>query len=206
MWKILKSWQNQKICVEGNAEEMQFKKIYNRIPAFRLKNVRYKVRSDKLCSYKIHISSVTNRAKNVRCKVKGVFNMPKKYNTPKRSIVVKTRMTEEKFADFTERVEFCGISQSEFIRQAIENVVIKPIITVSPINEKLLSVVGSLTAQLGKIGGDLNQIARFLNEHGTPNNSLSGEVRAAISDLADLKFEILRKVGDAVGDVQTFKL
>ena len=63
-----------------------------------------------------------------------------------------------------------------------------------------------LTAQLGKIGGNLNQIARFLNENGTPYNSLAGEVRAAISDLADLKFEILRKVGDAVGDVQTFKL
>ena len=132
--------------------------------------------------------------------------MPKKYNTPKRDIVVKTRMTDEEYADFAERARFCGISQSEFIRQAIENAVIKPIITVSPINEKLLSTIGQLTAQLGKIGGNLNQIARFLNEHGTPYNSLSGEIRAAISDLADLKFEILRKVGDAVGDVQTFKL
>ena len=132
--------------------------------------------------------------------------MPKKYNTPKRSVVVKTRMTEEEYADFTERVKFCGISQSEFIRRAIENAIIKPVITVSPVNENLLSAVGSLTAQLGKVGGNLNQIARFLNEHGTPYNSLSGEVRAAISDLADLKFEILRKVGDAVGDVQTLKL
>ena len=132
--------------------------------------------------------------------------MSKSYQTPKRKIVVKTRMTDEEYADFTERAKFCGISQSEFIRQAIENSVIKPIITVSPVNEKLLSAVGQLTAQLGKIGGNLNQIARFLNEHGTPYNSLSSEVRAAISDLADLKFEILRKVGDAVGDVQTFKL
>ena len=98
------------------------------------------------------------------------------------------------------------ISQSEFIRRAIDDAVIKPIITASLINEKLLSAVGSLTAQLGKIGGNLNQIARFLNEHGTPYNSLSGEVWAAIADLADLKYEILQKVGDAVGDVQTFKL
>ena len=132
--------------------------------------------------------------------------MPKKYNTSKRSVVVKTRMTDEEYTDFTERAKFCGISQSEFIRQAIENAVIKPIITVSPINEKLLSTVGQLTAQLGKIGGNLNQIARYLNEHGTPYNSLLGEVQAAIFDLADLKFEILQKVGDEVGDVQTFKL
>ena len=132
--------------------------------------------------------------------------MPKKYNTPKRNIVVKTRMTEEEYADFTERAKFCGISQSEFIRQTIENAVIKPIVTVSPVNEKLLSAVGKLTAQLGKIGGNLNQIARYLNEHGVPYNSLYGDVQSAISDLAELKFEILRKVGDAVGDVQTYKL
>ncbi len=132
--------------------------------------------------------------------------MPKKYNTPKRSVVVKTRMTDEEYADFTERAKFCGVSQSEFIRQAIENAIIKPVITVSPVNEKLLSTVGQLIAQLGKIGGNLNQIARFLNEHGTPYNSLSNEVRTAIADLADLKFEILRKVGDSVGDVQTLKL
>ena len=125
---------------------------------------------------------------------------------PKRKIVVKTRMTDEKYADFTERVKFCGISQSEFIRQAIENAVIKPIITVSPINEKLLSAIGQLIAQLGKIGGNLNQIARYLNEHGAPYNKLYSDVRAAIADLADLKFEILQKVGDAVGDVQTLKL
>ena len=100
--------------------------------------------------------------------------MSKKYNTPKRNIVVKTRMTNEEYADFTERVNLCGVSQSEFIRQSIENAVIKPIITISPINEKLLSAVNQLTAQLGKIGGNLNQIARFLNEHGMPYNFIVG--------------------------------
>ena len=39
-----------------------------------------------------------------------------------------------------------------------------------------------------------------------PYNALSVEVRAAISDLAALKFEVLRKVGDAVGNIQTYQL
>ena len=132
--------------------------------------------------------------------------MPKKYNTPKRKIVVKTRMTDDEYADFTERAKFCGISQSEFIRRAIDDAVIKPIITVSPVNEKLLSTVGQLTAQLGKVGGNLNQIARYLNEHSVPYNTLYVDVQSAITDLAELKFEILRKVDDGVGDVQTLKL
>ena len=49
-------------------------------------------------------------------------------------------------------------------------------------------------------------IARALNEYGTPYNALSVEIRAAISDLAALKFEVLRKVGDAVGNIQTYQL
>ncbi len=52
----------------------------------------------------------------------------------------------------------------------------------------------------------LNQIARCLNEYGAPYNALSQEVRAAISELAALKFEVLQKVGEAVGNVQTYQL
>ena len=98
------------------------------------------------------------------------------------------------------------MSQAEFIRQAITRATIRPIVTVSPVNDELLSAVGRLTAEYGKIGGNLNQIARTLNEYGTPYNALSVEVRAAISDLAALKFEVLRKVGDAVGNIQTYQL
>ena len=126
----------------------------------------------------------------------------KRYNTPHRSHVVKTRMTEEEYADFTERLKNYDMSQAEFIRQAIARATIRPIVTVSPVNDELLSAVGKLIAEYGKIGGNLNQIARALNEYGTPYNTLSVEVRAAISDLAALKFEVLRKVGDAVGNIQ----
>ena len=131
--------------------------------------------------------------------------MKKKYNTPHRCHVVKTRMTEEEYADFTERLKHYDMSQAEFIRQAITRATIRPIVTVSPVNDELLSAVGRLTAEYGKIGGNLNQIARALNEYGTPYNALSVEVRAAISDLAALKFEVLRKVGDAVGNIQTYQ-
>ena len=43
----------------------------------------------------------------------------KRYNTPHRSRVVKTRLTDEEYADFTARLAPYGMSQSEFIRQAI---------------------------------------------------------------------------------------
>ena len=130
----------------------------------------------------------------------------KRYNTPHRSRVVKTRMTEEEYAEFAERLSAYNMSQAEFIRQAITGAAIRPIITVSPINDELLAAVGKLTAEYGRIGGNLNQIARYLNEYGVPYNTLSGEVRAAISDLAVLKYEVLKKVGDAVGNTQAYQL
>ena len=128
----------------------------------------------------------------------------KRYNTPHRRHVVKTRMTEEEYADFTERLSHFEMSQAEFIRQAITKATIRPIITVSPVNDELLAAVGKLTAEYGRIGGNLNQIARTLNEWHSPYPQLAG--RAAVSDLAALKFEVLRKVGDAVGNIQAYQL
>ena len=132
--------------------------------------------------------------------------MPKKYNTPHRSRVVKTRMTEEEYADFTERLQPYDMSQSEFIRQDISRAVIRPIVTVSPVNDELLSAIGELTAQYGKIGGNLNQIARTLNEWHSPYPAMAKELKDAAADLAALKYEVLQKVGEAIGDTQTYQL
>ena len=132
--------------------------------------------------------------------------MPKRYNTPHRSRVVKTRLSEDEYADFTARLAPYGISQSEFLRQAIRRATIRPVVHVSSVNDELLSAVGKLTAEYGRIGGNLNQIARSLNEYGSPYRGLEKEVRGAAADLAALKFEVLQKVGEAVGDTQTYQL
>ena len=85
--------------------------------------------------------------------------MIKTYNTPKRTHIVKPRLDDEEHADFMERLTAYGMSQSEFIRQAITGATVKPIIIVSPVNDELLASIGRLTGEYGKIGGNLNQIA-----------------------------------------------
>ena len=57
-----------------------------------------------------------------------------------------------------------------------------------------------MIAEYGKIGSNLNQIARHLNEGGTATKEIVEEVRSAALDLADLKYEILKIVGDAYGN------
>ena len=129
--------------------------------------------------------------------------MRKPYNTPHRTHVVKTRLTDEEHELFLNQCRTYGISQSEMLRQSMTRLQIKPMIHVSAVNDELLAAVGKLTAEYGRIGGNLNQIARTLNEWHSPYPQLAGEVRAAVSDLAALKFEVLQKVGDAVGNIQT---
>ncbi len=130
----------------------------------------------------------------------------KRYNTPHRSRVVKTRLTDEEYADFTARLAPYCMSQSEFIRQAITRATICPIVTVSPVNDELLAAVGKLTAEYGRIGGNLNQIARTLNEWHSPYPAMAKELKDAAADLAALKYEVLQKVGEAIGDTQTYQL
>ena len=132
--------------------------------------------------------------------------MSKHYNTPHRTRTVKTRMTEEEHADFMERLTAYGMSQSEFILQAITGATVKPIINVSCINDEMLAAIGRLTGEMGKVGGTLNQIARYLIEFGAPYNALSTEIRSALSEIADLKFKVLREVGEAVGNTETYRL
>ena len=132
--------------------------------------------------------------------------MRKKYNTPHRSRVVKTRLSEDEYADFTARLAPYGISQSEFLLQAIRRTTIRPVLHVSSVNDELLSAVGKLTAEYGRIGGNLNQIARTLNEWHSPYPAMAKELREAAADLAALKYEVLKKVGDAVGNTQAFRL
>ena len=132
--------------------------------------------------------------------------MRKPYNTPHRTHVVKTRLTDEEHELFLNRCRTYGISQSEMLRQSMTRLQIKPVIHVSAVNDELLAAIGKLTAEYGRIGGNLNQIARTLNEWHSPYPQLAVEVRSAASDLAALKFEVLEKVGEAVGNVQAYQL
>lgn len=130
---------------------------------------------------------------------------PKVYNTPKRHCVIKTRLTEAERADFEQRCSTLSMSQSEYIRQAIFYSRITPVIRVSQNSEELLTSVSSLVAQYGKIGSNLNQIARYLNEGSPPYQGLAAELWGAAADLAALKFDVLKVIGEAYGNDKTYQ-
>ena len=98
----------------------------------------------------------------------------KRYNTPHRTHVVKTRLTDEEHELFLNQCRTYGISQSEMLRQSMTRLQIKPVIHVSAVNDELLAAIGKLTAEYGRIGSNLNQIARTLNEWHNPYSQQIG--------------------------------
>jgi len=132
--------------------------------------------------------------------------MAKTYNTPKRTHIVKTRLDDEEHAEFMRQLHIYGMSQAEFIREAISGATIKPTIVATLVSDDLLAAVGKLMAEYGRIGNNLNQIARHLNEWRSPYPAMAKELQGAVVELVTLKFEVMKKVGDAVGNVQAYKL
>ncbi len=127
------------------------------------------------------------------------------YDTPKRSHVIKTRLDDDEYEFFLRKCQVYGMNQSEMIRTSLEKLQIYPVIKFSSVNKELLSKVDELITEGKRIGNNLNQIARALNS-GYPDQSLSSDIRRALGDLAEWKYEILQEVGSAIGNDQTFEL
>ena len=105
-----------------------------------------------------------------------------------------------------DRCELLQMSQANVLRQAIAQQVIKPTIRVSVLDDNLLKAMGKLIGEFGKIGSNLNQIAKALKANDACDSALEKEMRSAAADLSTLKFDVLKKVGDAVGHAETYQL
>ena len=121
--------------------------------------------------------------------------MRKKYNTPKRNKYIRARLTESEKKDFDERLAVSNLSQTEYIRQAIFQSKINITIRI----ECSLEQMYELISQYGKIGSNLNQIAKYLNQGGYLSRELAVDIRHTITDLDDLKYKILEVVGKSYG-------
>ena len=115
----------------------------------------------------------------------------------KRNVHIQFWLDKKEAEAFQKKVKKSGLSREAYLRHLVNG--LEPQDAPPPDYYAMMR-------ELHGIGNNLNQIARSLNEYGTPYNALSVEVRAAISDLAALKFEVLRKVGDAVGNIQAYQL
>jgi len=121
---------------------------------------------------------------------------PKKTLTPKKDYQITIRFTKELYDVLTKDALSSRLPRAEYIRKLITNhhpIVKHEIVFDSP---ELLAALSNL----GKIGSNLNQIARHLNEGGSVNLSLRKELLQCITELRSIREDIKEMAGEYRGD------
>lgn len=92
-----------------------------------------------------------------------------------------------------------GISRSEYLRKLLREKQIQNRIEVVADIE----ILRKLVHEYGKIGSNLNQIAKYFNTGGNRSLAMEDEIHQCISDLFALRKEVSRMAGDFNGNHKT---
>ena len=108
---------------------------------------------------------------------------------------VHLRMNETEYEILLERATATNMTVSDFIRNALnsQNVIIKYEITAD------VPEIKRLIGELGKIGSNLNQIARYFNQGGIISSEMRKEIKKSLRDIYEMKYEVMRMAGDFRG-------
>lgn len=113
--------------------------------------------------------------------------------------IITLRLTDIELAYLDQSAESLHITRSDYLRNLILE---KPMIYKYEIvadNEQLKK----LNAEIGKIGSNLNQIAKHLNQGGVRSMILQDRVHECIDKLFDLRRQVMELAGDYYGDIET---
>ena len=117
---------------------------------------------------------------------------PKKAEALRRSHQVMLRFTDIEYERLSAQAEAAGLPLAEYIRKQVTGKQVKvkyEIVADLPELKKLI-------AEFGKIGSNLNQIARYFNSGGIHSQEMRTRINHGISDIYEMKYEVLKMAGD----------
>ena len=120
---------------------------------------------------------------------------PKKEETLAKTKDVHLRMNETEYDLLAERAKAAYMSISEYMRkQIMEGQVNTKFEVVADVKE-----IKKLIGELGKIGSNLNQIARYFNQGGIISSEMRKEIKKSLRDIYEMKYEVMKMAGDFRG-------
>ena len=121
---------------------------------------------------------------------------PKKETPPAKERFIHVRVSEELYEVISKEAAEAHLSVSAYLRKLAtdKRITLKKEIIFD--NPDLLSSLSNL----GKIGSNLNQIARHLNEGGSINSALNHEIMQCITDLRHIREDVKEMVGEYRGN------
>ena len=120
---------------------------------------------------------------------------PQKETDMKREHRVTIRLTDTEFSIIENAATQAEMSISEYMRtQTMEGKVNARFEIVADVNQ-----IKKLIGEFGKIGSNLNQIARYFNQGGILSSEMKNEIRKSLRDIYEMKYEVMKMAGDFRG-------
>ena len=120
---------------------------------------------------------------------------PQKETDMKREHRVTIRLTDTEFSIIENAAPQAEMSISEYMRtQTMEGKVNARFEIVANVDQ-----IKKLIGEFGKIGSNLNQIARYFNQGGVLSSEMRNEIRKSLRDIYEMKYEVMKMAGDFRG-------
>ena len=120
---------------------------------------------------------------------------PQKEMDMKREHRVTIRLTDTEFSIIENVAAQAEMNISEYMRtQTMEGKVNARFEIVADVNQ-----IKKLIGEFGKIGSNLNQIARYFNQGGILSSEMRNEIRKSLRDIYEMKYEVMKMAGDFRG-------
>ena len=117
---------------------------------------------------------------------------PQKETDMKREHRVTIRLTDTEFSIIENAATQAEMSISEYMRtQTMEGKVNARFEIVANVDQ-----IKKLIGEFGKIGSNLNQIARYFNQGGILSSEMRNEIRKSLRDIYEMKYEVMKMAGD----------
>ncbi len=120
---------------------------------------------------------------------------PQKETDMKREHRVTIRLADTEFSIIENAATQAEMSISEYMRtQTMEGKVNARFEIVANVDQ-----IKKLIGEFGKIGSNLNQIARYFNQGGILSSEMRNEIRKSLRDIYEMKYEVMKTAGDFRG-------
>ena len=127
-------------------------------------------------------------------------------NPNNRTHVIKFRVTEKEKLTLELCCKRLNISISTLIRQSLLEKPVQHTVLVAGGGEDALNILSDLLGQCGKIGGNLNQLARHFNIGGKDSEQIRVQLLTELSALTSFRLDAEKTIGELYGNHQAYKL
>lgn len=124
---------------------------------------------------------------------------PKKEKELRHKHQIMLRLTDTEYEIVSENAKATNLPLAEYVRKQV----MKQKVTAKYEIVADLPELKKLIAEFGKIGSNLNQIARHFNSGGIHSQEMRKSIDQSIARIYEMKYEVLKMAGDFHGNTET---